>query len=182
MAGTPRLLLGAAMCAAVAATGWDLVSDEHPTHVMVLGLVVAVVVSACRWMRWSGATALPAVAAALAAQPALHILSTMDRSGVEPHDHGNVLHVVMSEVPAATVQVLVPVLVLVAVGIGVRLLRLVVTAICRPLGLPPLAATDRLSVLMPARSLPLGSMLHWCGWAIRAARRGPPSDLAHGPS
>jgi hypothetical protein len=37
-------------------------------------------------------------------------------------------------------------------------------------------APDRVRGLAMARRL--GSMLHWCGWVIRAARRGPPS-LGH---
>ena len=177
-----RLLLrGAAITATGIALVKDVGLDEHPTHLVVLGFV-AVVVGALhrRFMRNAVAlSTLPAVSAALAAQPVLHLMSKLDHSPIGTHDDGSLLHVVTSDAPVAGVQVIVPVVSLLAVTVTAHLLYLLLHAMRSPLTIvsAPFEAPAR--VLSPIRVGRLGSMLHWCGWAIRAARRGPPLAVGH---
>ncbi len=125
MATSSRLLLrSAAVAAAGAALGADVGLNEHPTHTVVLG-VVAVVVWALhrRLMRDTLAlTALPAVSAGLAAQPVLHLASKIGQPPVGAHDHGSLLHIFASEAPVAGMQVVVPVVALVALASVAHLL------------------------------------------------------------
>ena len=109
-----RLLLrGAATTAAGIALVKDAGLDEHPTHLVVLGFV-AVVVGGLhrRFIVRLALSTLPAVSAALAAQPVLHLTSTLDHPPIGTHDDGSLLHVVSSDAPVAGVQVIVPVVVL----------------------------------------------------------------------
>jgi len=177
-----RLLLrGAAAAAAGIALVNDVGLDEHPTHLVVLGFVAVVVgVLHRRFMRRAVAlSTLPAVSAALAAQPVLHLTSTLDHPPIGTHDHGSLLHVVTSDAPVAGVQVIVPVVVLLAVTVAAHLLYLLLHAVPSPLTevCTPFETSARVS--SPVRVARLGSMLHWCGWAIRAARRGPPLAVGH---
>jgi hypothetical protein len=177
-----RLLLrGAAVTAAGIALVKDVGFDEHPTHLVVLGFV-AVVVGALhrRFMRNAvGLSTLPAVSAALAAQPVLHLTSTLDHPAVGTHDDGSLLHVVTSDAPAAGVQVVVPVVALIAVTVTAHLLYLLLHAVRSPLTIASAPCEAPARVLSPIRVGRLGSMLHWCGWVIRAARRGPPIVPGH---
>jgi len=177
-----RLLLrGAALTAAAAALMMDVGLDEHPTHFVVPGFV-AVVVWALhrRFMRNALALAtLPAVSAALAAQPVLHLASKVGHPPTGTHDDGSLLHIVTSDAPAAGMQVVVPVVALLAVTVAAHLLHLLLDAVRSPqiTASAPVGAPAR--VRRPIRVRRLGSMLHWCGWVIRAARRGPPAALGH---
>ena len=176
MATSSRLLLrSAAVAAAGAALGADVGLNEHPTHTVVLGFV-AVVVWALhrRLMRDTLAlTALPAVSAGLAAQPVLHLASKIGDRPVGAHDHGSLLHIFASDAPTAGMQVVVPVVALVALASVAHLLYTLLD-VRSPLALDPAPDAPPARDPGPIRVRRLGSMLHWCGWVIRAARRGPP--------
>lgn len=175
------LLRGAAITATGIAVMTDARLDEHPTHVVVLGFV-AVVVAALhrRFMRDAVAlSTLPAVSAALAVQPFLHFASKLDHPPTGTHDHGSLLHVVTSDAPVAGVQVVVPVVALIAVAMTAHLLYLLLDSVRNPQAAVSAPVTAPARVVSPIRAGRLGSMLHWCGWAIRAARRGPPLADGH---
>ena len=177
----PRLLLGGvAAVAAAIAVATDTLASEHPTHLLVLILVATVITALHRRLAPRSALALPAVSIALAAQPALHLLSTIGQPIPVAHDHGGLLHIVASEAPTASMQIVVPVLVLVAATIGLQLLYLLINAVRRPIvWTPNTPLAVRRPASSPTRPSRLGSMLRWCGWAIRAARRGPPNRPGH---
>ena len=171
--------------AAITSTGIAVVADagleEHPTHLVVLG-VAAVVVTALhrRFLRDAIAlSTLPAVSAALAVQPFLHLTSKLDHPPIGTHDDGSLLHVVTSDAPVAGVQVVVPVVALIAVAVTAHLLYLLLDAVRRPRTVVSGPFESPARVVSPIRVGRLGSMLHWCGWAIRAARRGPPLADGH---
>jgi len=68
----------------------------------------------------------------------------------------------------------------VAVAVCARLVWLVVDTVRHPLApLPASVPVAVRNVLLRVRAVPPGSMLRWCGWAIVAARRGPPLVPAH---
>jgi hypothetical protein len=76
-------------------------------------------------------------------------------------------------------QVVVPAVALVVATSAAHLLYLLINAVRRPL-IAAFASLEALTpVLVPVRVQRLGSMLHWCGWVIRAARRGPPLTAGH---
>jgi hypothetical protein len=170
----PRLLLGgAATAAAGGGLAADVVFDDHPIHSVVLGAVVVVAALLRRCAARAGVV-VPAVSAALAVQPVLHVTSGLGR----PHDaesdpSGLVLHLLVNELPTAGVQIAVPALAMVAVTICAHLLHLAIDAVRTPsaLACAPWAPTH---VLVSVRVERLGSMLRWCGWALQAALRGPP--------
>ena len=175
---SPLPLLVATLGAVTPVALADLAADGHPTHSLVLVLVVGVITAIQRRLGRGVASTLPKIAAALAVQPLLHFTSEVGRArpGTDGHDD-IVLHLLSSEAPTAAVQILLPALVLLAGTILAHLLCLMISAIRRPLvpDQPPAHPT-------PCRTLPpqprrLGVMLQWCGWAIRAARRGPPPVL-----
>lgn len=168
------LLRGVAATAATIAVAADTLAGEHPTHSLVLVLVVAVITGLQRYLAPRSTLAVPAVSIALAAQPGLHLISKIGQPIPVAHDHGGLLHVVASEAPTASMQIVVPVLVLVAATIGVQLLYLLSIAVRRPVVATPAPVAMRSPTVSPTSSR-LGSMLRWCGWAIRAARRGPPN-------
>ena len=167
----------AATATVVAAVAMDVLADEHPSHTAALGLV-AVVVAALRVRlagRYEGV--FSAVSGALVAQPALHATSKIGGTvSLADHHHGGLLHVVMSDGPAITMQVIVPALVVAAVVLAAQFLELLLGALRRPFRLisrPPGRGCGR--ILIPVCTRPRGSMLRWCGWVIRSARRGPPA-------
>ena len=164
--------------AATTAMAADTVAGEHPTHSLVLVLVATVIAALQRHLAPRSAIALPAVSVAVAAQPALHLISKIGQPIPVAHDHGGLLHIVASEAPTASMQIVVPVLVLVAATIGRQLLYLLINALRRPLVSTPAPLAVRRPASSPTRPSRLGSMLRWCGWAIRArAARTPGSGL-----
>jgi hypothetical protein len=172
---SPLLLGGAASMAVAGALTADVAFGEHPTHSVVLGAVV-VLVATLKRLGGRAIAAFPAVSAALATQPMLHLVSQMARpQTVEhvTHNHWDLRHLVVSEVPTAGVQIAVPALAVVAMMLGAHLLHLLIDGVRRPLA-PFSTPSAPPHVLNPVRARRLGSMLRWCGWAIRAARRGPP--------
>ena len=176
---SPLLLLIAAVAVTPALLA-DLAAAEHPAHSVVLGLAITAFLAARRRMGCTAATAVPSITAALAIQPVLHLVA--GTAGVAPSvhdDHGALLHIVQSEAPTAVIQVLVPVVVLGAVTIVAHLLCLTVDAVRRPLTVLSAPAPLSHRVLVPFQPRRLGSMLSWCGWAIRSARRGPPRTSPH---
>jgi energy-converting hydrogenase Eha subunit E len=173
--GSPLVLLlnGLAAVTAGGALVADLAFDEHPIHSIVLAAVVAVTAFLRKRASRTG-TVVPAVSAALAVQPLLHVVSETDL----PHDLGPghsspVLHLLVSELPTAGVQIAVPALALAAFTVCAHLLYLRIAAARRPQALLRVPA-EPTRMPVPVRAGRLGSMLRWCGWALQAARRGPP--------
>lgn len=174
-----RLLLrGVAATAVMLAVAADTLAGEHPIHSLVLVLVVAVITALRRHLAPRFALAVPALSIAVAAQPGLHLISKIGQPIPLAHGHGGLLHIVASEAPTAGMQIVVPVLVLVAATVGVQMLYLLINALHRPVVATPAPVTIRPPHASPTPSR-LGSMLRWCGWAIRAARRGPPGTPGH---
>jgi hypothetical protein len=173
------LLRGAAAVVSSTAVAMDVLSGEHPSHAVVLGLAAAVAVLLLRRLREDGVSALPAACGAVAAQPVLHLSAAVGRPAIRAHDHQDLLHILVSDAPGAFMQVVAPALMLIAVAVGARLLCLLINAVCAPLvGAPrPLAAARRVPVTI--RALRPGSILRWCGWVVFAARRGPPRASGH---
>ncbi|OZM76427.1 hypothetical protein [Pseudonocardia sp. MH-G8] len=159
----------------VAAVLFDVLAGEHPTHTVALALV-ALAVAGLR-LRLGGRREglLSVVSGAVVAQPALHATAKLDLDATH-HVSGGLLHMVVADGPGAAMQPAVSAAVVIAVATSGRIAQLLLTALRRPglllvSGSPPPAL-----VRSPARSCarPQGSMLHWCGWSIQAARRGPP--------
>ena len=172
------LLRGVAAAAAMLAVAADTFTGEHPTHFLVVVLVVAVITAVQRHLAPRSALAVPAGCIAVAAQPGLHLISKIGQPIPLAHGHGGLLHIVASEAPTAGMQIVVPVLVLVAATVGVQMLYLLINALRRPVAATPAPVAKRPPTASPTPSR-LGSMLRWCGWAIRAARRGPPDPPGH---
>src|SRR5215207_9071704 len=78
---------GAAVAAAGVALTTDVGLDERPTHSVVLGLVAVVVWAIHRRLSRHALalTTLPAVSAALAVQPVLHLVSEIDHPPAGAH-------------------------------------------------------------------------------------------------
>jgi hypothetical protein len=172
-AGRFSLAVGAGV-AVVAAVGLDVLADEHPTHTATLGLV-ALVVAALR-LRLAGRyeNVLAPVAGALVAQPALHATTKLG-GGHELVGGDGLMHVVASDAPAVSMQVAVSAIIVVAVAASARFTELLARVLARPVRLlmgPPVAPSVGAVAVRSGRR---GSMLRWCGWIIRAARRGPPA-------
>ncbi len=173
-AGRVSLAVGAGL-AVVAAVGLDVLADEHPTHTVSLGIVAAVVAALRLHLAGRHETVLAPVAAALVAQPALHATSKL---GGGHHGVGGdgLLHVVTADGPGTAMQVAVSAVVVVAVALSARFTELLAHVLSRPVRLllmgPPAAPS---SGGVAVRSRRRGSMLRWCGWTLRAARRGPPA-------
>jgi hypothetical protein len=169
----------AATATVIAAVAMDVLADEHPSHTAALGLVAAVVAALRLRLvgRYEGV--FSAVSGALVAQPALHWTSKIGGT-VSPGDHrGGLLHVVASDGPATAMQVVVPALIVIAVASSAQFLELLLGVLRRPFRLFTVSSLDaRSRVLVTVRTVRRGSMLRWCGWAIRAARRGPPTVSA----
>jgi hypothetical protein len=180
MCAPPSLLSGAATLA----LGGALVADathgaHHPTHSIVLGLVALVVASLRRLGRRAMAT-VPAISAALAVQPVLHLMSEAVGPDVAATDHQDLVHhLLVSEMPTAGVQIAVPALAVTAMVVVAHLLHLLLDAVRRPLAALAAPHTPPL-MFVPVRARRLGSMLRWCGWVLQAARRGPPAVAAYG--
>ncbi|GAA5109649.1 hypothetical protein [Pseudonocardia adelaidensis] len=160
--------------AVAAAVGFDVLADEHPTHTASLGFVAAVV--AVLRLRQAGRheNILAPVAGALVAQPVLH--ATTKLGGHHDVVDGNgLLHVVTADGPGTAMQIAVSALVVVAVASSARFTELLAGVLSRPVRLlvvgPPVARSVRAVAVRGERR---GSMLRWCGWTLRAARRGPP--------
>lgn len=176
-----RVLLGAAAAAAGTALVADVGRDEHPTHFLVLGFVAVVVWVLHRRLPQNALAlaALPTVSAALAVQPVLHLLSKLGHPATGVHDHASLLHALSSDAPAAGMQVAVPAVAVVALTSVAHLLYLLLGVVRSPLTMLAASPGPPIRVLSRPRIQRLGSMLHWCGWVIRAARRGPPLLAGH---
>jgi hypothetical protein len=160
----------------------DVRSGEHPVHTALLILTATVVLALCGWRRGGTVPALPAACTAIIAGPLLHLVSPTPSAASLPHDHADPLHIVSSEFPTVVVQIAIPAVVLLSVTAVAHLVHLLVGRVCRPLTSRPAPPPTIQPAVTPVRSRRLGSMLRWCGWAIRAARRGPPlltSTAAH---
>lgn len=179
----PPLVLSGAAVAVLAGVVADVAVGEHPTHSVVLGVVAFVVAALSRRLASGAVSALPAVAGALAAQPALHLTAESVRPEVAPHSHDNLLgHLVADAAAAAGVQVVVPALVLVLVAMVTHLACLVFATVRRPTAPLPSPSPGTSRVLVCVRTDAQGSLLRWCGWMLLAARRGPPTVTLHAAS
>ncbi len=173
---SPALVVGA-VAAVASAVAVDVRSGEHPIHTALLVLTATVVLALCWWRRTRAVPALSAACAAVMTGPLLHLVTPTPPSVSLPHDHTDPLHILSSEFPSAVLQIAIPAVVLLAVTTVAHLLRLLVGRVCRPLMSRPAPTTAPRPAGTPVRPRRLGSMLRWCGWAIRAARRGPPPSL-----
>jgi hypothetical protein len=116
---------GAAVAAAGVALTTDFGLDERPTHSVVLGLVAVVVWAIHRRLsrRALALTTLPAVSAALAVQPVLHLVSKVDHSPAGAHgQEPGVLSDFAIDAPVAGMQLVVPVAALIASAVVAHLL------------------------------------------------------------
>jgi hypothetical protein len=173
-AGRFPLAVGAGLAVA-AAVALDVLADEHPTHTASLGIVAAVVAVLRLHLAGRHENVLAPVAGALVAQPALHATTKFGGSHDAAGGDG-LMHVVTADGPGTSVQIAVSALIVLAVTASARFTELLVHVLSRPVRLltvgPPVAPSVG---AVAARSRRRGSMLRWCGWTIRAARRGPPS-------
>jgi hypothetical protein len=172
-AGRFSLAVGAGIAVA-AAVALDVLADEHPTHTLSLGIVAAVV-AVLRLHLAGHENVLAPVAGALVAQPALHATTKLGGSHDAVGGDG-LMHVVTADGPGTSMQIAVSAVIVVAVAASVRFTELLVRVLSRPVRLltvgPPVAPT---ACAVAVRSGRRGSMLRWCGWTLRAARRGPPA-------
>jgi hypothetical protein len=173
-AGRFALSVGAGIAVA-AAVAFDVLADEHPTHTLSLGIVAAVVAALRLHLAGRHENVLAPVAGALVAQPALHATTKLG-GGHEALGGNGLLHVLAADGPGASTQIAVTVVVVVAVAASVRFTELLVRVLSRPVRLltvgPPVAPSIGAVAVRGERR---GSMLRWCGWTIRAGRRGPPA-------
>jgi hypothetical protein len=176
--GSSSLLRGGAAVAAGDALAADVAYGDHPVHSVVLAAVVAVV-AALRRLGCRAVTVFTAASAALAAQPALHLLSESARPHTPGHGGSLLHHLLASEVPTAGVQIVVPALAIVAGTACAHLVHLLIDAVRRP-QVTPGALFAPVHLLISVRARRLGSMRRWCGWVLQAARRGPPSVVGYG--
>ena len=173
-AGRFSLTVGAGIAVA-AAVVLDVLAEEHPTHTLSLGIVAAVVAGLRLHLAGRHENVLAAVSGALVAQPALHAVTKLGGGGHHGAG-GGLIHIVTADGPATTMQILASALVVVAVAASARITELLIRALGRPVRLltvgPPVAPS---AGPVRVRSERRGSMLRWCGWTLRAARRGPPA-------
>lgn len=174
------LLIGSALAAAIGAVIFDAAPGEHPTHVLVLVAVTAVMSALGRRLVGDAKTTIRIVVSAISAQPVLHLGAGVLHPDSGPHHHSHtLLHALTHEVATATLQIAVPALVVAALAVVARLVWLVTQAIRRPLAPMPMLPIPVRPALLRLGLAPQGAMLHWCGWTIVAGRRGPPLISAH---
>jgi hypothetical protein len=164
------VLLGCAFAAVSGAVAADLARGELPTHSVVLGAVALVVAALSRRLARGVVAALPAVAGALAVQPVLHAATHAGRPAGLPH--------ALAHGATAGVQIAVPALVVVAAALATQLLWLVVVAVRARRRVPARPTPPRTLLRLPPL-VPSAPLLCRCGWAVSAARRGPPAGYAH---
>lgn len=173
------LLLGSAATVLAGAVTSDVSLGGKPSHSVVLGAVAFVVAVVSRRLVSGAMSALPIVAAAIAAQPVLHLgVESLHPDAVLGHHSNRLMPGPVDEAVTAAVQIAVPALVVLAVAAVVRLAWLSIDAIRRPPAPLSVMPVPPRRVLLRLRLVPLGSMLQWCGWAILAGRRGPPVAAA----
>lgn len=152
----------------------DVRAQEHPTHTAVLGVVALAVAVARRPTTRRLGDVLSAVCGALAAQPALHAASVGLTLGPGVSYDGR-FHEILADAPMTAGQVAVPVIAVVAGSLFAHLHDFLGHILRSPFRLPRFDSLDsEFEEPRGIRAVPYGSMLHWCGWAIRMARRGPP--------
>jgi hypothetical protein len=173
-AGRFSLSVGAGIAVA-AAVALDVLADEHPTHTASLGIVAAVVAALRLYQAGRHENVLAPVAGALVAQPALHATTKLGGSHEVVGGDG-LMHVVTADGPGMSMQIAVSAVIVVAVAASARFTELLVRMLSRPVRLltvgPPVAPSV---AAVAVRSERRGSMLRWCGWPLRAGRRGPPA-------
>lgn len=159
----------------VAAVSLDLIAAEHPTHTVSLALVTLVVAALRLRLAGRHDDVFSVVAGAVVAQPALHATSKLGGHGPASGADG-LMHVAAADGPITLMHIVVSAVIVIAVATCTRFTQLLITVLRRPVKLltaePP---TEPKNATVGAHPLRLGSMLRWCGWIIRAARRGPPA-------
>jgi hypothetical protein len=170
------LAIGAS-ASVVAAVLLDVLAGEHPTHTLSLALVALVVAGVRLYMGGRHESVFAIVAAALVAQPALHATSKLGEGHAVVVDDG-LMHLVLADGPGTVMQVVTTAAIVVAVALSSRIAELFIGAVLRPVLLLVAAAPAPVrTVHVAIDSLREGSMLRWCGWSLRAARRGPPAPV-----
>lgn len=169
----PGALVVGSLGTAAAALAVDVLSGEHPTHTLALVAVVAGIAGLGRLLAAPYRGVLTVLNGAVVAQPALHLASKWVPSvGHHPTDHA-LPHLVPDGVTLGQIAItLLIVAVVLSCGALGDLYVGVVHAGVRWLtrGVEPTAEVS----MRPVYARRRGSMLRWCGWALRAARRGPP--------
>jgi hypothetical protein len=172
-------LLVGAFTSVGAAVALDLLADEHPTHTIGLGLVALVVAVLRLLLVGRLAGLLSVLAAVLVAQPALHVTSKLGRHGGEHPGGDGLMHVIAADGPVTATQIIVSAIIVVAVAASARFTRLLIALLDRPARLLTSHSPGALELAtIEVHTSRLGSMLRWCGWILRAARRGPPPSAA----
>lgn len=172
---TPHLLLGGTLVVAAGAVVSDVATRERPTHLVVLGVVAVAIAALSRQLASAGITPARAVAAAVTFQPVLHLGAYVLHPNFGPHHHPHrLLHALVHEAATATLQILVPVFVALALALVARLAWLLANGLGSQLAPLPALPVPAGPVLLRVGLVSMGSMLHWCGWTIVAGRRGPP--------
>lgn len=163
------LLLTAAAISLIGAAAVDVREAAHPTHLLGLGLVAAVVWGVHAAFIRSLPSRLSAVGVALVAQPLLHLWAEAFESAAPG---GGFVHVMATDGRATALQMVSSVLAVLIAGAGVHITRILDNVLGLPLDLDPvLPVADRV-VAIPLRLAISG--LRSCCWALRTARRGPP--------
>jgi len=171
----PSLLLGSAATVVAGAVMSDFALGGKPSHSIVLGAVAFVVSVLSRRLVSGASSALPVVAAAVAAQPVLHLgVEALHPDAVLGHHSNRATPGLVDEAITAATQIAVPALVVLALAAVVRLAWLSIDTIRCSAATAPALPVPSQRVLLRIRLVPLGSMLQWRGWAISAGRRGPP--------
>jgi len=165
--------VGVALALTVAVTS-DLQGEQNPTHTVVLVLVAAA--AALVWLRLSGSTGLGgSVAGVLVLQPVLHEVGELVGAG-QALDGAGVLHVVVSDGPAAGIQFALSTAIAVAAAVLAQCSGLLGSALdpARLLVAPPPEPADERPTVQP-RTAPRRSRRQGRrGRAALDSRRGPP--------
>jgi hypothetical protein len=167
----PLLVAAAGASVAASALADVLERGSHFSHLVALALVAAVVVGGARGLTGSVRGALPTVAVALVAQPALHLWA----ESVDPaHTRGHgFAHMMANGGSITAMQVLTSALAVLIAGSCARIADVLGRVIRRPVGAPappwPTAPSP-----LPRPHPPIAPQS--CCWAVRTARRGPPVD------
>lgn len=177
--GRAPLVVGA-LVTLVAAVAFDVLAGEHPTHTLGLALVAVVVAVVRLRLGRRREGVLSVVSGAVVAQPALHAIAKIDIAKIDASAAVTApegpLHVIFADGPAAAMQIVVSVAVVIAVATSGRFAQLLLTALNKPVQLlvsgPPPAPPMSTSIRPRARRT--GSRQLWWGWSSQAARRGPP--------
>lgn len=161
---------------AAAAWGVDLLAGGHPLHTLLMvGLVATATACGRRLPRRRGLADL--ISAAALAQPSLHVAGAWAAALIPVSDGAATHHAV----PPGTsgIQVVLSVFIVLAVlACGRAAAGLTGFVIARRSSTGTVTGDLPEPRLLLVRVSRRGSMLRWCGWTLRTARRGPPTGVA----